>query len=127
YVSPQMPLTPYILGSGSVAAGSTVTWQIPIAFDDPTNPFVHAYHPDHDNLDASFSAPLEDGEESYTIGRDCRFTFTSEPPDGSSVSGWGATILGGYYEETLTGLNAQPLEVGGAFSMRRISEIADID
>lgn len=127
YVTAQMPLVPYILGNGNVAFNSAVTWNITIPHDDPTNPFVHTYHPDHDNLDASFSIPLGAGQESYDIARECRFTFTSEPPDGSTVAGWGASILGGVYEETLTGLNAQPLEVSGVFAMQRLSEIAEID
>lgn len=127
YVAAQMPLVPYILGQGAVSTGATVTWQIPIPHDDPTNPFVHTYHPDHDNLDASFSIPLAAGVESYDVGRACSFTFTSEPPNGGTVSGWGASILGGTYQETLTGLNSQPLQVSGTFGMQRISEIAEID
>ena len=127
YVAAQLPLVPYILGQGSVATGATVTWTIPIPHDDPTNPFVHNYHPDHDNLDASFSIKLGSGAESYDILRSCHFTFTSEPPNGRAVSGWGNTILGGTYRETIQGINALPLEVSGTYAMQRISEIADID
>lgn len=129
YVAPQLPVGKgvYYEGVGTVAAGSTVTWNIQIPFDDPTNPFVHTYHPDHDNLDASFSLPLESGDESYDIERVCEFTFTSSPPDESNILGWGTTILGGTYAETITGINSQPLQVRGTFTMGRISEIADID
>lgn len=127
YVSSQMPLIPWVTGSGTVATESALTWAITVEHDDRTNPFVHSYHPDHDNLDASFQIPLEAGQESYRIVRSGRFTFTAEPPNGGAVSGWGTTILGGIYEETVTGINARPIDVSGTFAMQRISEIAEID
>jgi hypothetical protein len=99
---------------------------VTIPFDDPTNPFVHAYHPDHDNRDARFKA-LKAGVESYDITRRMTFQFTSSPPDGSTVSGWGTNVYGGNFSETIEGLNKVPLSVGGTFTLRRISEIADIN
>jgi hypothetical protein len=36
-------------------------------------------------------------------------------------------VLGGYYTETLTGLNKATLSVSGTFAMRRLSEIEAID
>lgn len=124
-VSSQMPLDRAIAGTGSFAVGSTLTHVVSIPFDDPTNPFVHQYHPDHDNRDARL-APLAAGAESYTIRRTCTFTFTSSPPDGSTVTGWGSTVYGGTYSETIEGLHKNPLTVGGTFTLRRISEIASI-
>ena len=122
YVSCQLPMIPYIVGTGTVGTGGTVAWDISIPFNDPTNPFVHTYHPDHDNLDASFALPLQNGDESYSIARTCTFAFTSAPPGGATVAGWGSTVLGGVYSETLRGLNSKTLSVSGAFAMRRISE-----
>jgi hypothetical protein len=132
FYMPMMPEgSPTILASTTPAtfsSGSSVLWNITHDYRDPVNPFVHTYHPDHDNLDARFSAtPLAAGQESYTIVRACTFSFTSSPPDRSTVTGWGTTVLGGNYSETLTGLNKVPLTVSGTFAMRRISEIADID
>jgi len=127
YYAPLMPAgSPVIVGAGSFAAGASAVWTVTHAYNDPVNPFVHAYHPDHDNLDARFQ-PLGAGKESYTVTRVCTFAFTSAPPDGSTVSGWGSTVLGGDYSETLTGLNKVSLSVSGSFAMRRISEIADLD
>lgn len=130
-VSSQMPLDLYFAGavggSGSIpfAAGSTLTHTINLAYNDITNPFVHQYHPDHDNRDARFQ-PLIAGVESYNLTRICTFSFTSSPPNGSTVSGWGTTIYGGTYAETISGLNKVPLTVGGTFTLRRISEIATL-
>lgn len=124
-VSSQMPLDKAIAGSGSFAVGSTLTHVVTIPFDDATNPFVHEYHPDHDNRDARL-APLAAGVESYNLTRRITFTFTSTPPGGGSVTGWGSTIYGGTYSETIEGLNKNPLTVSGTFAFRRVSEIADI-
>ena len=127
YFASQMPTSiTSILGTGAMATGSTLSWLIPILFNDPTNPFVHNYHPDHDNLNAKGEA-LTAGQESFTINRNCQFTFTADPPDGNYVAGWGTTVLGGAYLESISGLHKQVLQVGGTFRMRRISEIASID
>ena len=127
YFASQMPTSiTSILGTGAMATGSTLSWVIPILFNDPTNPFVHNYHPDHDNLNAKGEA-LTAGQESFTINRTCQFTFTAAPPDGNYVAGWGTTVLGGTYLESISGLHKQVLQVGGTFRMRRVSEIAAID
>jgi hypothetical protein len=127
YFASQMPTSiTSITGTGTMATGSTLSWTIPIAFNEPTNPFVHNYHPDHDNLDAKGQA-LVAGQESFTIGRNCQFTFTAAPPDGKYVAGWGTTVLGGTYLESISGLHKQVLQVRGTFRMQRLSEIAAID
>ncbi|WP_438481283.1 hypothetical protein [Oleiharenicola lentus] len=125
-VSSHLPLDRAIAStSGSFAVGSTLVHSFEVPFNDATNPFVHQYHPDHDNHDAR-GVMLSAGVESYRIVRTCRFTFTSEPPAGTSVSGWGTTIHGGTYSETIEGINKQPLTVGGIFALRRVSEIAEL-
>lgn len=124
-VSSHLPLDRVIPGSGSFATGAELSFVVTIPFDDPTNPFVHAYHPDHDNRDARL-APLPKGQESYDLRRTMRFTFTASPPDGSTVTGWGSSVYGGTFSETIEGLNKASLNVGGSFQLRRISEVADI-
>jgi hypothetical protein len=126
-VSSQMPLDRVIAGSGSFAVGNSISHVISIPFNDPANPFLHQYHPDHDNRDANL-LPLKTGVESYDITRNCTFTFTDAPPDGSFVSGWGTSVYGGTYSETIKGLNkkTKQLTTSGTFTFRRLSEIADI-
>lgn len=120
-----MPLDQIIeSGSGSVAMPGQLTRTFTIPFTDPTNPFIHQYHPDHDNLNARFNAPQR---ESYDITRSCQFTFTTVPPvDNVSGTGWGASVIGGYYQETLTGLHKKPLQISGYFELRRASELGSI-
>lgn len=124
-VSSQMPLDRVVAGTGAFAIGQSLTCTVTIPYDDPVNPFVHEYHPDHDNRDARL-LPLAAGVESYDITRHCTFTFTAAPPGGATVSGWGTTVYGGTYTETIEGLNKATLVVGGTFAFRRVSEIADL-
>jgi hypothetical protein len=126
YFSPILPYaTPVVTASGT--APGALQWTLTHGYDDPANPFVHTYHPDHDNLDAKFSTKLPAGRESYTVVRTCALSFTAAPPDGSTVAGWGSMIFGGLYTESLSGLNKFPLQTGGTFRMRRLSEISDIN
>lgn len=126
-VSSQMPLDRVISGSGDFGVGSALSYQVFLPFDDPTNPFVHQYHPDHDNRDANL-LNLQPGVESYDITRDFSFEFTDAPPDGSTITGWGSSIYGGTYSESIKGLNktSQNLTASGTFLFRRLSEISDI-
>jgi hypothetical protein len=123
-VAAHLPLDRVIItGSGSVTVPGVLTRTISIPFDDPTNPFVHQYHPDHDNKDARFQ-PVSAGVESYNISRSCVFTFTTTPPPGSlTTTGWGSTVIGGTYSETITGIHKDPIQLDGTFELRRASEI----
>lgn len=113
-------------GTGSVEIGGTLVRTVQIPFDDPTNPFVHQYHPDHDNKNPR-GQPLPAGVESYHITRTCTFNFTATPPEGSGVSsGWGSSVIGGEYQETITGLKSTPIVLSGTFELRRASELGTL-
>lgn len=90
-----------------------------------TNPFLHTFHPDHDNRDAQFNpGPLPEGIESFTVSRSIDLSFIADPaPLGLSDPGWGSTVLGGDYKEVITGLRAQPVTVKGKFVLHRLSAI----
>lgn len=125
-VAAHLPLDQVISAVGSVAVPGSLTCNVTVPFNDPTNPFVHQYHPDHDNKNARF-APLSAGVESYNIGRACTFNFTATPPAGSSVtSGWGSSVLGGIYTEIISGVHKDPITVSGTFELRRASEIGTL-
>jgi hypothetical protein len=125
YYSPSLPYggeIPSATGA-SFNEGSAVTWKITHDYADPVNPFVHTYHPDHDNLDAKFMS-LPAGKESYTVVRNVTLTFAR--PQTS------ASTLIGSYTETITGIiKKNPLNnglaVSGTFVLRRISELSNID
>ncbi len=108
-------------GSGTAAPGQTLVRSVTIPFDDDTNPFVHRYHPDHNNKSPR-GQPLDPGVESYGITRTLSFQFTTTPPAGVSATGWGSTSIGGIYSEVIKGLHKNDLAVSGTFVLRRASE-----
>ncbi len=111
--------------AGSVALGGTAQWLINMAFNDKVNPFVHRYHPDHDNKNAR-QEPIGNGVESHTVTRTVSFEFLASPPPGTKGIGWGATVLGGNYSETVTGIQKLPLSTSGTFTFRRVNDIGAI-
>ena len=125
-----LPLDLILASSGGAfALGNFVDFgPISLAHNDPTNPFVHTYHPDHDNRDARFQ-PLPAGVESYAVSRSIRLNFSSTSgliaPDPDSAS-WGASRMVGTYVETITGLRKESISAAGTFELRRVSEIADL-
>lgn len=121
--------------SGLLAKGGSVTTSVTNEFNNQTsNPFLHTYHPDHDNLDARFQKELPQGSESYTIIRDIRLSVTPPSDDFASRTGAGQ-ILNGNYEESvrLLGLaragntfDTRTFQVRGIFTLNRISDVATV-
>ena len=130
FVATHLPLDEVLAtGTGSVALGQTLVRSVTIPHNAPTNPYVHTYHPDHDNKDSRFALlPTTSAGtlESPTIGRTFSFTFSPTPLPTSSPLGWGSTVLGGTYAETITGVHKDPLTVSGTFELRRVSELGSI-
>ena len=130
FVATHLPLDEVLAtGTGSVALGQTLVRSVTIPHNAPTNPYVHTYHPDHDNKDSRFAllpTTSAGSLESPTIGRTFSFTFSPTPLPTSSPLGWGSTVLGGTYAETITGVHKDPLTVSGTFELRRVSELGSI-
>lgn len=57
--------------------GTSLAATLVQGFDDPSNPFVHPYHPDHNNLAEDYATPLPAGSESFTVKRAVSFFFGS--------------------------------------------------
>jgi hypothetical protein len=125
FVAAHLPTDRVISAGNLVGPGSALSCTVSIPFDNPVNPFVHRYHPDHDNKDPRGVA-LAAGQESYTISRALSFTFTTLPPAGISPIGWGSSVIGGNYAETITGIHKEAISVAGTFTLRRISELGTI-
>jgi len=107
------------LGTGSLAASGRVTFEVLLDYDSDANPFVHRYHPDHDNLDARFESKLPAGRESFTVRRAVTLDFQPSLP-GVSDPAWGVTMLGGTYSESVTGLRSMPITTQGTFILHRV-------
>lgn len=118
--------------SGRLGQVSNLTANVTVAYDDQaSNPFLHTYHPDHDNLNATFNAVLPQGAESYRIER--AITLLVQPPanDFSSLVAAASTFNGEYREiVTLKGLaraggtnDTRQFEVRGAFTLKRVTDV----
>jgi hypothetical protein len=107
--------------------GSVFSCTASVDYRDALNPFVHRYHPDHDNLNESYSSTLEAGRESPTITRQITLQFTAEDPDRLQLAGWGSSQLGGIYRETILGLHKAPLRVEGTFRIHLASNVAQLN
>ena len=100
---------------------------ITTAFDQSgVNPFIHQYHPDHDNLNASFTSTLPKGNESYGITRTVWLSLQTAGNDYRSQT-TGSLDRNGVYDETITlegsGSNSRTYRVIGTFNLNRISEV----
>ena len=106
---------------GDFGPGSEISASVVVASSLPTNPFLHKYHPDHDNLDANFLNPAA---EAYEVVRNIRFGFVAEDPSGGAVPGWGDSLVGGTFSESITGLHKNPIFTSGQFRLRRVSAVS---
>lgn len=102
--------------------------------DDPTNPFVHRYHPSHGAPNVS-TPP----ERVFEIRRNISMTFSGLDSDGSPIDGqrglgWGSSNLGGVYREKICGVmgtcTGQPADYNlileGDFELRKVSGTATL-
>jgi hypothetical protein len=122
-VAAHLPLD-RVLDGGTMALGGSMSCTITTPFDDPTSPFVHQYHPDHDNK--SGTTPLVSGQESYDLSRAVTFAISAAAPEGVSATGYGVSVIAGDYTEVLTGLRKDSVTITGTFSLRRVSEIGTL-
>ena len=110
---------------GSFSPGNVLIFTVPLSYKDhASNPFLHTFHPDHDNLDAGFQAVLGRGVESYDVTRTMKLTFSPRSADFASLTA-AAQNLAGTYEETMTIGGARgsgrDFRFAGGFSLRLIN------
>jgi len=116
--------------TGFMQPGGTLTGTVPLSYDDQTsNPFLHTYHPDHDNFDAQFSTPLPRGLESYGVTREIALTFTAPANDFNSLTR-SSQDLDGRYAEQITfaarGTHTRQYNIFGGFVLKRLTDIATL-
>jgi len=97
-----------------------------LAFNDPTNPFLHRYHPLLDNKDWNFHS-YSNAVESRDVTREILMDFNDNVFTGGAPDPfYGISEIGGTYEEILTGLREQPIHVKGAFYLQRVSLVNEL-
>lgn len=118
--------------SGPVNPTTTVSASVTNRFDDgESNPFLHAYHPDHDNLDSDRAQTLSQGAESYSIVRTLTLQFAA-PADHFEARTSAAQTLTGNYAESMSllglargggSMDTRTFEARGSFSLQRIVDV----
>ncbi len=118
--------------NGALGQATNLTTTVTLDYNDhASNPFLHTYHPDHDNLDAGFNSVLPQGSESYAIQREITLTVAPPAADfGSTIAG-GQTLSGEYAETiTLIGLarsggahDTREFHARGVFTLNRIASV----
>lgn len=106
--------------TGNFGAGATLDATVNCGAADPVNPFLHTYHPDHDNLDARFSAPAA---ETFAVSRAIALQLDAASP--GNEPGWGSSLITGQYSETISGLHKNPISITGSVILKRVSEITN--
>ncbi|HEY4285224.1 MAG TPA: hypothetical protein VGM62_19350 [Chthoniobacterales bacterium] len=109
--------------------GTSLTGTILMPRGHPDNPFKHRYHPDHDDLTASFQPPPPnlpiEQQEVWDVTRALVLTFDPLPNDQAPSTGFSQRT--GTYKETVTGLHKNNLITTGTFLLRRINTLGEIN
>ncbi|RKX41596.1 MAG: hypothetical protein DRP64_11195 [Verrucomicrobia bacterium] len=117
---------------GPLEQGALITATVDLPFNDHrSNPFLHTYHPDHDNLDARFETELAQGAESYSVVREIGILVDAPGTNFTDRISGGQTLIGDYRETfRMIGLpraggtnDTRTFEVRGVFRLDRISDI----
>lgn len=121
--------------NGRLGSSPKLTTRVTVDYNDQSSsPFVHSYHPDHDNLDGTFNNVLVQGAESYSVQRDITLNVNPPAPDFSSLVA-GTLSVSGSYQETISVLglpraggasDTRQFQVQGGFTLNRISDAATL-
>lgn len=118
--------------AGSFSPGATLMTRITTGPDSRTNPFGHAYHPDHDNLDDQdlTRSPLSGDAEIYRVTRSITVELPEIPENVSGqvdeLAGEPFTRIVGVYSETVEGLATGPITARGRLFLTRIDPNAEL-
>ena len=128
------PLT--LSGGTFMGASATMTAVFTQEYDDKTNPFVHAFHPQHDNVGFNNKTPsvMRSGDEgrgeyeSWGVTREITLKFADEDPSSAAGENWNRTVTGGEYTECVTGLIGQgkPIITRGVFRLSKVNDTAEL-
>lgn len=130
-------MAPLVLEGGEfMAADATLSGTFTQEYDDKTNPFVHAFHPQHDNVEFRNKAPYTLGSgdegvgeyESWGVTRTVSLKFLAEDPSSAAGQNWNRTVTGGEYTETIQGLIGQgkPIITKGIFRLLKVNDTATL-
>jgi len=114
--------------SGSFALGGDLTVPVVLPWDDPANPFLHRYHPDHKLI-----------EQVFEVRRDITLQFRDHDADGNLIPGapilsWGSADVGGRYKEKVSlrkqyagDANPYVVHIEGTFLLHKVSGVSRLE
>ncbi len=128
-----------VVSGGFAVADGELECEFAQSYTNRVNPFVHAFHPDHDNREVINSQtfikdqPGDDGStgiggyESWSVTRAVRLVFSAADPAGSNPD-WNVSVTGGTYAESVTGLAepGNPIRTSGTFRLVKVSDVPTI-
>lgn len=117
---PATPDANFLRLAGTFGGTNKVSGNFAIPPTFARNPFLHRYHPDHDNLDESFVGYKE---EAYNITRAFELQFSPTNVTGVVTPNYDYRTITGVYRETISGLNKSNVYAGGVFRLNRVAEI----
>lgn len=125
--SVNFPVVAPVALTGQLGIGGTLSGTVMIPYDDPSNPFVHAFAPQHDNFKVQNGAKIKlpAGVESFDITRNLTFQFAAQDPSNPTNPKWGIDENGGDFSETIYGLY-RPIQVQGWFRLQRLTTIGQL-
>ena len=118
--------------TGTLAQGGVLTATINEAYDNQaSNPYLHTFHPDHNNLNYGTTPPTElpVGSESYNISQAVSLLVQPNSADFLTLTLGNSRLTGQYTEViTLTGLGGatRTFNTAGTFTLSRISTISTL-
>ena len=126
--------TSWPFSGGALAQGNVLSCTFTEAYDDQaSNPYLHTYHPDHNNLNYATpgAPPVEQpvGVHSYGISRTINLLLTPNNTDFISLTQGNSRLAGQYTETiTLTGIGGaqRAFNTAGTFVLQNISPIATL-
>ncbi len=119
-------MAPLLLSGVPTMTNGTLSGAFTVGANDPLNPFLHLYHPQHDNKDANW-AVYPAAVETYNITRTVTLTFHAATNDLVAHAIWGADTTMGTYREVISGLRRDPIVVEGEFSLGRVCREGDLN
>jgi hypothetical protein len=116
--------------TGGFARGSTLNTTVATLHNaQGANPFVHTYHPDHDNRNATFDAELPRGFESYDVVRDVALQLSAPGMEFGDLTSSHREVNGAYSEViTLKGKGTEQKQyaIRGTFRLNRLSVVPSL-
>ena len=128
------------LCDGDIVENGTLSAFVDLEYDDNiSNPFIHTYQPDHDNLDPRFENKSKIGEESWKISREIMLTFNPINKSSGLLSNYTRNnlIIGEYHEiiklvgtenpsRGASSNEENEYQVKGTISLKKVSNIDNL-